>query len=178
MAKEILEYNGEQYTRRNGKWVDSRCMVVCDITQNELNKLFAEKLDPKTLTVDQCIAEGDNYKNSASIWLALKFYEEAILRSDRRTLSYILPRITSCYRKNGCPQKAIDVLTYASNKFGNDLISHVLLTSAAGAYCDLKDYRRALKCCDQAYAKSNGNPSEELSLVYKRIRKESSILDP
>ena len=172
MATEKLEYEGEQYTRRSGKWVDSRCTVVCENLQKELNKLFAETLDLKMLTVEKCIAEGDMFKASSSIGVALKYYEEAISRADRRTLIYILPRITSCYRKNGLAQKVIDVLVYASNKYGRDVVTPVLLTSAAAAYCDLRDYKRALKCCNRAYAQLNGRISGELSLVYKRIRSE------
>ncbi len=173
MAVETIEYEGNRYSRRDGKWVDSRGTIVCENLQKDLNRKFAENIDPKELPLAQCIAEGDNFKNSTSIGLALKFYEAAVAKADRATLSYILPRITSCYRKNGQAQKAIDVLTYASNHFGKDMVTPALLTSAAAAYCDLKDYKRARKCCDRAYAASSGRDEDELSLVYKRIRKES-----
>ena len=99
------------------------------------------------------------------------YFDDAIEKADSTAMAYILPRITSCYRKSGRPQKAIDILTYASKTFGRSMITPVLLTSAAAAYCDIEDYERAKRCCDRAYAESNGMHSDELSLVYKRIKR-------
>lgn len=168
---DVLVFEGQTYTRRNEKWVDSRNLIVPEGIQKDLNREYAKQLDPATLSVEECVAHGDRFKNSSSTSLALKFYEEAAKRADRNTMAYILPRMTSCYRKNGMPQKAIDILEYASKTFGKDMVTPVLLTSVAGAYCDLGDYTRAKKCCERAWAQSSGKRSEELSLVYKRIQK-------
>ena len=168
---DILVFEGQTYTRRNEKWVDSRHMVVHEGLQKDLNREYAKQLDPSDLSLEECIEHGDRFKKSSSIGLALKFYEAAVEKADRNTMAYILPRMTSCYRQNGMPQKAIDILTYASDTFGRDMVTPVLLTSVAGAYCDLGDYARAQKCCDRAYAQSDGESSCELSLVYKRIEK-------
>ncbi len=173
MVMESLEYEGTRYTRRNGKWADSFGIVACEKIQRELNRQYAEGIDPVTLSLDECVKEGDKFKSSGSVGLALKFYEYAVNRADKAMLSYILPRITSCYRRSGQPQKAIDVLTYANQTFGSDMVTPALLTSAGAAYCDLKDYKRALKCCNKAYAMRNGQADEELSLVYNRIEKET-----
>lgn len=174
-SKEIfmdtLVFDGKTYTRQSDKWVDSRHTIVHEGLQKDLNREYAKQLEPATLSVKECIAHGDRFKNSSSTGLALKFYEEASMRADRITMAYILPRMTSCYRQNGMPQKAIDILEYASKTFGRDIVTPVLLTSVAGAYCDLGDYARAKKCCDRAYAQLNGKRSDELSLVYKRIQK-------
>lgn len=166
-----LLYEGKTYTRQSEKWLDARNMVVHEGLQRDLNKEFSRQLDPATLSLEDCISHGDKFKNSGSAGLALKFYEEAVEKADYRVMSYILPRMTSCYRKNGQPQKAIDILSYASKTFGADMVTPALLTSAAAAYCDIGDYARAKKCCDRAYAASNGKHSDELSLVYKRIIK-------
>ena len=168
---DTLVFEGQTYTRRNEKWVDSRSMVAPEGLQKDLNREYAKRLDPMTLSLEDCVEHGDRFKNSSSIGLALKFYEEAANRADRNTMAYILPRMTSCYRQNGMPQKAIDILAYASNTFGKDMVTAVLLTSVAGAYCDIGDYVCAKRCCDRAYAQLNGKRSEELSLVYKRIQK-------
>lgn len=168
---DIIELEGKTYTRRNEKWVDSRGYVVCESLQKDLNREYARTVDPNDLSLKDCVAEGDKFKNSSSIGLALRFYENAIDRADAVTMAYILPRITSCYRKNGQPQKAIDVLAYANNMFGKQMVTATLLTSVAAAYCDLGDYARAKKCCDRAFAASNGKASDELSLVYERIKK-------
>lgn len=164
-------YNGKIYTRRNDKWADSNNFIVYEGLQRDLNKEYARQLDPSSMSLDECVANGDKFKQSGSNGLALKFYEEAVKKADYKTMAYILPRITSCYRKSGQPQRAIDILTYASNTFGKHMVTPALLTSAAAAYCDLEDYARAKKCCDRAYAAGNGNHSGELSLVYKRINK-------
>lgn len=168
---DVLTFEGQTYTRQSEKWVDSRNMVVHEGLQKDLNREYAKQLDPASFSLDECVSHGDRFKNSSSTSLALKFYEAAVKRADRNTMAYILPRMTSCYRQNGMPQKAIDILTYASNTFGKDMVTPVLLTSVAGAYCDIGDYARAKKCCDRAYAQLNGKRSDELSLVYKRIKK-------
>lgn len=168
---DVLIFEGETYTRHNGKWANSRNMIVHEGLQKDLNREYAKQLDLATLSLEECIAQGDQFKDSSSFSLALRYYEEAVKKADRNSMAYILPRMTSCYRKNGMPQKAIDILTYASKTFGKDMVTPVLLTSVAGAYCDIGDYDRAKKCCDRAYAQSNGKKSEELSLVYKRIQK-------
>ena len=169
--KTVIIYEGETYTRRNDKWVDAHNFVVHEGLQRDLNKEYVKQLDPALLSLEVCIEQGDKFKKSGSTGLALKFYEAAVEKADSRTMAYILPRITSCYRKSGRPQKAIDILTYASKTFGKSMITPVLLTSAAAAYCDIEDYERAKRCCDRAYAESNGMHSDELSLVYKRIKK-------
>ena len=168
---DTLIYKGQTYRRNAEKWFDSRNMIVHEGLQRELNIEYARNLDPADLSLRDCILHGDKFKNSGSNALALRFYEEAIEKADYSAMAYILPRITSCYRKSGQPQKAIDILAYASDTFGSNMVTPALLTSAAAAYCDLGDYTRAQKCCNRAYAAGNGKHSDELSLVYKRIQK-------
>lgn len=164
-----LVFEGNTYTRSHGKWVDSQHIIVHEGLQNDLNKAYAKQLDVNTLSLDACLTYGDSFKDSGSAFLALKFYEQAALLADQATMAYILPRMTSCYRKIGQAQKAIDLLAIAARKFGQQMVTPPLLTSVAAAYCDLGDYLRAKKCCDRAYA-SSGKNSAELFLVYKRIR--------
>lgn len=170
MAEQLL-YKGKIYKRRKGKWIDEENIIVSMALQNDLNREFAENLVPEELSRDDCVMYGDSFKNTNSLGLAIKFYEEAFEKADKKSMAYILPRITSCYRKCGEPQKAIDVLTYASSTFGSRMVTPALLISAAAAYCDLEDYVRAKKCCDRAYGALGGRYNEELSLVYKRIEK-------
>lgn len=169
---ETLIFEGETYRRINGRWVSSRQMVVHEGLQRDLNKAFAKELDVTKLSMKECIIEGDKFKQSGSAFIALKFYEQALLNANRSTMAYLLPRMTSCYRQTGQAQKAIDILSVASNKYGKAMVTPALLTSVAAAYCDLKDYTRAKKCCDRAYA--SGGKNEELSEVYKRIDRETS----
>ena len=169
-----LEYKGEVYTRRNAKWVDSRNLVVYENLQKVLNLLFLENLDYSGYTVDELVAEGDKLKESTSYMSAVKFYEKALEDCDEVTYQYILPRITSCYRKMNMPRKVIDLFAETKRKFGTDFITPVLLTSVAAAYCDLHEYENALRCCKWAY-KTFGEFSPNLSNVWARIKKESGL---
>ena len=83
------------------------------------------------------------------------------------------PIITSCYRAKGQPQQAIDFWMQNKKLFASCL-SVPLLTSLAAAYCDVGNYELAKKCANRAYAIQGGslNYSTELSLVYRRIKKE------
>ena len=169
-----IEYNGEVYTRANTKWVDSRKFVVYDGLQNILNQLYLKTLDYSNYSIDELLAEGDKLKESNSYSSAIHFYEKALEGCDETTYKYILPRITSCYRKNNMPRKVIDLFSETKRKYGTDFITPVLLTSVAAAYCDLKEYENALRCCKWAY-KTFGEFSPELSNVWARIKKESGF---
>ena len=171
---DTLEYNGEVYTRRNAKWVDGRNLVVYENLQKSLNHLYLEKLDYSMYTVNELVAEGDKFKESTSYTSAIKFYEKALQDCDEVTHKYILPRITSCYRKNNMPRKVIDLFAETKRKYGTDFITPVLLTSVAAAYCDLQEYENALRCCKWAY-KTFGEFSPSLSNVWARIKKESGL---
>ena len=171
---ETIEYNGEIYSRRNAKWTDSRNLVVHEMLQRFLNQLYLEQLDYSKYTINDLVAEGDKFKDSSSYQSAIIFYEKALVDCDEVTYKYILPRITSCYRKNNMPRKVIDLFSETKRKYGTDFITPVLLTSVAAAYCDLNEYENALRCCKWAYKKFGGfNPN--LSNVYTRIKKESGL---
>ena len=167
-----IVYQGITYRRTGKDWSDMQGFIVHESLQKELNAIYVETIDLFSLSVVEAIEHGDKFKSSSSYALALRFYEYAADRASERDLAVILPRMTACYRKQGHPQKVIDLLEYASKKFGRKMISSALLTSAAAAYCDLREYEKAKKCCNRAFAASGGKGSGELSLVYKRIRKE------
>lgn len=80
--------------------------------------------------------------------------------------------MTSCYRAGNEPEKAVDLCKKAKLKYGNSILSPELLTSVAAAYLDLNEFENGKKCCDRAYAKSNGKASDELKNVYKRLHSE------
>ena len=174
---DTITFEGKTYRRRNKKWTDLNGEVVHEILQSKLNTAFLLTLDPESLSVEELIQNGDKFKGSNAISAAIRFYEHASQCADQQELAGILPRMTSCYRMQGEPQKAIDILTFASEKYGPVMITPALLTSAAAAYCDLGKYSLAVKCCNRAFAKSGGKANGELNAVYGRIRKESNELD-
>lgn len=169
---EQIEYNGTYYLKR-GKWWVAPGGLIDESIQGELNAIYVKTLDYSKLTVSDVIKLGDDFKLSNALGLAIRCYETAAEYADKQQLAYILPRVTSCYRKQGSPQKAIDMLAFASGKYGKELVTVALLTSAGAAYCDLGEYALAKKTCDRAYRLTNGNIDDSLRLVYKRIEKET-----
>lgn len=169
-----IEYNGEIYRRTKSKWVDSRNFNVHESLQKELNSLYLDTLDYSAYTVEELVKEGDKFKDTSSYQYAIAFYEKACAECDTVTLSYILPRITSCYRMCNMPRKVIDLFTDIKSKCGTEFITPVLLTSVAAAYCDLKEYDNAIRCCRWAY-KTFGEFNPILSNVWSRIKKESGM---
>lgn len=170
---DVIEYNGKMYKRYDSKWCDENTFVVHETLQCELNHEFIKTLDISSMSVREMITEGDKFKKSASYDFAIKYYKAASVICDKKTMSYILPRLSSCYRNAHLPSKAIEPLSSAKARFGKDIITEALLTSAAAAYCDMYEFEKAKKCCDIACAKAKGRVSYELRLVYERIKKET-----
>lgn len=171
---DVIEYSGTRYTRTGRNWTENG-MIVSEIMQDTLNRLFDEQLDYEQMDADELIRVGDQYKASNSMGLAVKCYKAAFEKANLRQVESILPRLTSAYRIMNRPQDAIDLLTEASKKYGRSVISGALLTSAAAAYCDMGQYDLAKQACDRAYAQAGGSATGELSAVYGRIRRESPI---
>ncbi len=165
-----LVYEGVTYTRNGNFWAEQGGLVVCDIMQDKLNQAFFETIDLSKMRAFDVLKLGDQYKRGRMLGLAIQCYAHALSRATKEEVSYILPRLTSCYRIQGRPQLVIDALADAKRRFGVEVITSVLLTSAAAAYCDMDEYQNARTCCNRAYAKCNGNPSPELKSVYARIR--------
>lgn len=166
-----MDYEGKTYKRYNGNWIDSSYMIAPLIVQEALDKRYAQSLSLEHYSVEELIKLADEFKNNESYILAAKHYREAISRADRDTCRYIYPRLTSCLRKIGRSREAVEIISLIKKKYGMELITPVLLTSVAAAYCDLNEFGNAKRCADLAYCKLNRNPSEELRLVYARIRK-------
>lgn len=169
-------YNGKEYTKYGNKWVDSRCCVAPDSVQRELNNQLFSEIDLDSLSANELVSAGDSYKESNTHNLAIKCYEKALEKCNDRTVRYILPKLTSCLRKQGKATEVILIFTKMKAKWGNKMLSPAALTSIAAAYCDISEYDKAKKCCNRAYAMSQGNSSGELKAVYGRIKKESELL--
>ena len=173
------EYNGKTYYRNNSKWIDENSMVVPLYLQRILNTLSFQGENMNAISYEEAKLEGDKYKKSETYKLAIKYYEEALKKaSNRSQISVILPRITSCYRKNSQPQKVIELLSKTKADYGESIINMALLTSVAAAYCDLGEPENAIRCCRWAYKvlkNDNGERSLELANVFTRANK---MIDP
>ena len=176
---DVLTYEGKKYTRNGEKWVDSDSLAVPQYLQKILNTLYSRDLNIDSLSYNECKEEGDKCKKTESYALAVKYYEKALEKAHSSwPIARILPRLTSCYRKLGKPEKVIEVLAYAKGECGEEIISEALLTSAAAAYCDMNEPENALKCCRWAYSVLKIKTDEfspELANVFERANK---MLDP
>lgn len=170
-----LIFEGKRYIRRDEQWTDSSYIIVSETMQRKLNDAYARTIDLSELCYDELVSEADSFKESSSYLLAISYYEAAIRKATANDIKYILPRVTSCYRRSKQPQKAIKVFSEVKNQYGAGFFSPALLTSAAAAFCDMGEYEKAKKCCDRAFAMSGGRASGELHAVYSRIRKESDL---
>ena len=170
---EMITYNGQTYRRVKGKWVDKNGMVVSHL-QKTLDNLFAKQQAMDNMTAEELIAEGDKYKEGKTSHLAIKYYEAALKSGTINTHRFVLPKLTSCYREQGRPKKAIELYEQAKALYGEKSMSHPLCTSVAAAYCDIGDYEDAKKCADKAFAMNGGKASGELTSVYGRIKKETT----
>ena len=169
---ESIVFEGVEYFRRDNYWVDSSQQIAPLVIQEELDKRYAKKLRVEGCSTRELLRQADEFKNNGSFALAAKFYKQALEHADRRDRSFIYPRLTSCYRAMGHATEVIKLMTYIKTHDGMDMVTPVLLTSAAAAYCDLGQYENALKCAKRAYAMYNGRATEELHGVFGRIKKE------
>ena len=179
MANIILEYRGKKYMRSNGKWAEAGglCTVAPGNIQAELDRQYADSLPLDDFSLDDLTLLGDQFKENGSVSAAIALFERALSFAAFRDAKVIYPRLTSCYRKIGQPQKAIQLFESLKSMYGERYITSVLLTSVASAYCDLKEWTKAKKCADQANAiemNLHRQTSAELRSVYARIKKESN----
>ena len=162
-----VEYKGKKYNKYSKHWVDENYITVPLSIQNELNYAYYKTLDKDEVSLNDLIELGDEFKESKSFSLAIDVYLLASEKADEKVIKLLLPRMTSCYRNLNRPDLVIEILAIAKKKHGKQVLSPVLLTSAAAAYCDLEKYKEAKQC---SYAMNKGKGSPELANVYKRIK--------
>lgn len=170
-GRDTITFEGKEYVRRNQKWTENN-IIVPDPLQKTLNKILAENMNPLETTAEELIINADKFKESGDYLSAAKQYMEALVRSNRNQYASILPRLSSCYRKLGQPEKALVLEEEAVSIYGNKILNHAMLTSIAAAYCDLKKWDDARKYANRAYAVSEGRADVELMNVYSRIKAE------
>jgi len=169
------------YTHTNGQWVDKGTNLIP--SQAILSKIYRHQYSAtdygsysKPLLLRLMKEWGQNGYFSKCLDAGLYMWKVCDTKSDENTSRYILPIITSVYRKLGKPQEAISFYTKkAIPRFGKDIDSVASLTSLAAAYCDVQEYEMAKKYCNQAYAKQAGGVgyTNELSMVYNRIKSQT-----
>lgn len=173
MPIEKIVYNGKSYSRIKGKWVDKNYISVPHM-QRALDAEYYKSLDLDNMTMEEVMAIADEFKDNESADSASSLYNSILSSSTGPHLVGLLSKLSSCYRKIGKPQSAIELYEEVKKNYGENPISSAFLTSVGAAYCDLEKYEEAKRFADKAYAKSGGKGSPELSGLYGRIRKETT----
>jgi tetratricopeptide (TPR) repeat protein len=171
---EIMEkytYNDEIYYYNNGKWLTSSCTTVPSGILSELNKLLCNDNFDELSFADK-LKIADNAKQSENIGMALKYYETLTLDASKEQMKFLLPRLTSCYRKQNRPQKAIGTALAYFKKYGKGIASSPVYVSLAAAFCDIDDWETAKIYADRANKCCNSKNMDELMAVYARIEKQ------
>ncbi len=175
-----VEYNGKVYSRQSGKWTEASGCVAPSHLQNKLNQIVFDREVKANAHNPQLLTEvGDVYKEGASYGLAIQCYQLAIEVAQASPESYglvryILPRMTSCLRKQGRADEVVKMFSYVKEKYGADVMDHVLLTSIAAAFCDLRQYEKAGICCERALQLCGDRPTDALQSVLERISRETT----
>lgn len=160
-----IEFEGEIYYYKKEKFYNSQYVEVPLKIQVDLAKAFIDNLNLDTNDERELVSTINNIKEvgnySLAIDVCLKHLGNPNTKSN--TIRLILPILTSCFRKSGQPEMAIEVGMRYMNRYRSD----ALLVSTAAACCDIRDYLKAYNLCRQVEKNS-----PELILVQKRIRSE------
>lgn len=101
-------------------------------------------------------------------------YEDAlklVTDGNKSKFKSILPMMGRCYRQIGNPSSVIDLTTEVKQKFGQKFINSAFLTTIAAAYADMREYRKARICVNEAIKLENGKISGPLQAVIDRLEK-------
>lgn len=174
------EYEGKVYLKTEHGWFSKNGERVPKALAQKLAQALKrtepeiDKISLDGYTIAELIEEGDRYKQMEYYRHAIAFYEKAFQSPDIEHKKYVIPRLTSCYRHADYPKKAIELFSFVERIYPK-FVDHVLLTSIAAAYCDVKDYDAASHCCERAQALlSPWVENEPLRLVMLRITSEDN----
>ena len=172
---ERIEVDGVTYYYDGNNFLDEYFILLEGVILKKVAETYYggvdyEKLDAEgiLLYVKKLKACGLSYRAKQVMEYALDKYQ------DEKFLYRILPIYTSCCREMGLAREAIERI---ENDYSDIEYSVALCTSLAAAYCDIKDYKQAIRYARIAYARQGGGQGykTELSLVFMRIKKESGI---
>ena len=173
---EKIEFKNSTYYFNQGKLYDDAYFEVSKNESDVVLNYYFENYNYQDLEEAEFIKFVKNVKLAGFYEACLKFIKYGLgkFTSSIEYYKTVFPIITSCYRALNQSQKAID-FWMENKKLYVSCLSAALLTSLAAAYCDVKNYELAKKCADRAYYMQGGGQGykNELSLVYKRIEKET-----
>ena len=169
-----IDYNGKRYYYNGTYFVDEFFLILeGEELRNVANEYF-QGIDYPALDSDQLLEVIMQMKTCGMMYEVKKVIGDAFVgrAHNKRLLHSLLPIYTSCCRELNQPKEAIAIAEVLLPVCGGSTATY---TSLAAAYCDIGDYEKAKKYAGIAYAKQGGGQGykNELSLVYKRIAKET-----
>ena len=175
MERITTELEGTIYERKNNGWVkEGGWELVDDRLQKILNREYNRRKLTEPYNFDPLWEASGKYRDQGdftnAIW-CLKFILEH--ETDKKKLSKILSRLSSCYRETNKPDEAISLYDLA--KAAGLYFDESFCTSLGAAYLDIferdgnaTNLEKSKEFLDKAYAKSNGKSSSSLGMAYKR----------
>ena len=168
-------YEDEEYVYHNGKFYIAGYVELSKQVLDKVSKYYFSSIDYTTMTESELVEFAVTLKDNGLYQQSIYIIENHMLQNPNNTdfIRQTVATLTSNYRLMGNYKKAI-VIGSSFVQMAK-YITVPLLTSLAAAYCDDKDYVKAKKYADMAYARQGGGKGymNELSLVYKRIEKET-----
>ncbi len=175
MERITMEHEGIIYERKNNGWTkEGHWELVDDRLQKILNREYNRMKLTNPYDFEKLWEASGKYRDQGdytnAIW-CLKFILEH--ETDKKKLSKILSRLSSCYRETNKPDESIALYDWAT---ASDLyIDEAFLTSLGSAFLDIYErdgmgtyLEKSKEFLDKAYGKSRGKSSPSLYKVYKR----------
>ena len=175
MERIIIECNGKRYERKQNGWTkEGHWELVEDRLQKCLNREYNRRKLTESYNFDLLWEASGKYRDQGdftnAIW-CLNFILEH--ETDKKKLSKILSRLSSCYRETNKPEEALSLYDLA--KAAGLYIDEAFLTSLGSACLDIYErdgigsyLEKAKEFLDKAYGKSRGKSSPSLYKAYKR----------
>ena len=126
--------NGRKYQRFDAKWADESGMTAPKALSAELNRKYIATVVLEDMDYAEALREGDLFKENGEYGYAVQFYERAADAAESFwQASSVLPRVTSCYRAIGRPEKAIDSAFEAENRPFQGIDDLLMLVEMTGS---------------------------------------------
>ena len=164
-----FEFEGRIYVLDNRNQWTLNHEIVHQGLQRILNRAYEQTHPLNDAYIEGIMQRADEMLNTEDYMSATPLYERALTNENATIgyINYILPRLSSCYRKLNMPNRSIVLLENYRNDFR--FLSPALLTSVGAAYMDLNNPEKAREMANWAYALSHGRASMELHNLYSRI---------
>ncbi len=172
---EKFECNGKTYHYINGDFYDETYVLLPRGEKSGVERCFFTRILLPNMTASETIQYLHRLKETEYSHYLEEIFEFAYKKFDTNNffIKKSLAMYTSLLRAKRQPNKAI---TIALRYLCPAIYSVPLFTSLSAAFCDIGNFRQALAFANKAYALQGGSVgfTNELSMVYKRIRKLTS----